>query len=87
MYPRKGTIAVGSDADLVLFDPSRTLTIGDWPLYSRAGYDPFEGLLVTGVPVLTLSRGEVIAREGQLLGRPGRGKHVLRKRMTASAYG
>jgi dihydropyrimidinase len=87
LYPRKGTIAVGSDADLVLFDPSRTLTIGEWPLYSRAGYDPFEGLLVTGAPVVTLSRGEVIAREGQLLGRPGRGEHLLRKRMTASAYG
>jgi dihydropyrimidinase len=87
LYPRKGTIAVGSDADLVLFDPSRTLTIGDWPLYSRAGYDPFEGLVVTGVPVLTLSRGEIIAREGHLLGRPGRGEHLLRKRVAASAHG
>jgi dihydropyrimidinase len=87
LYPRKGTIAVGSDADLVLFDPSRTLTIGDWRLYSRAGYDPFEGLQVSGVPVLTLSRGEVVAREGQVLGRPGRGEHLLRKRLTALARG
>ena len=49
-------------------------------LHSRAGYDPFHGLTVTGVPVLTISRGEVIAREGQLSSTPGRGDHVLRAR-------
>lgn len=78
-YPRKGTIAVGSDADLVLFDPKRTMTLTEARLHSRAGYDPFHGLHVTGVPVLTMSRGEVIAREGQLVSRPGRGQHLLRR--------
>ncbi len=80
LYPRKGTIAVGSDADLVLFDPARTERIDARRLHSRAGYDPFEGFEVTGVPVLTVARGEIVAREGQLLSRPGRGQHLLRER-------
>ena len=80
LYPRKGTIAVGSDADLVLFDPARTEVIDERRLHSRAGYDPFHGRTVTGVPVMTLSRGAVIARGGELLSRPGRGRHVLRHR-------
>jgi dihydropyrimidinase len=80
LYPRKGTIAVGSDADLVLFDPARTERIDARRLHSRAGYDPFEGFDVTGVPVLTVARGEIVAREGRLLSSPGRGQHLLRKR-------
>jgi dihydropyrimidinase len=78
LYPRKGTIAIGTDADLVLFDPKRRMTVGDRPLHSRAGYDPFEGFQITGVPVVTLSRGEVVAREGELVGKPGRGEHLTR---------
>jgi dihydropyrimidinase len=80
LYPRKGTIAVGSDADLVVFDPRRTKTIDARRLHSRAGYDPFEGHQVTGVPTLTISRGEVIARDGELLSRAGRGLHLTRHR-------
>jgi dihydropyrimidinase len=79
-YPRKGTIAVGSDADIVIFDPQRSLTIDGSRLHSRAHYDPFHGLSVTGVPVLTMSRGEVIAREGELLSEAGRGLHLTRHR-------
>jgi dihydropyrimidinase len=79
-YPGKGSIAVGSDADLVLFDPRRSLTIDQTRLHSRARYDPFHGLTVTGVPVLTLSRGEVIAREGELVSEAGRGLHLTRQR-------
>src|SRR5437667_1631056 len=80
LYPKKGTIAVGSDADLVLFDPARTRVLDERRLHSRAGYDPFHGLEVRGVPVLTLSRGEIVARDGQLLSRPGRGQHLKRRR-------
>jgi dihydropyrimidinase len=80
LYPQKGTIAVGSDADLVLFDPARTETIDERRLHSRAGYDPFHGFEIRGVPVLTLARGEIIARDGELLSRPGRGKHLVRQR-------
>jgi dihydropyrimidinase len=54
--------------------------IDEGALHSRAGYDPFHGFTVTGVPVLTLSRGEIIARDGVLLSQPGRGRHVLRQR-------
>ena len=79
-YPRKGTIAVGSDADLVLFDPRKVETIDERRLHSRAGYDPFHAFTITGVPVLTVSRGEIIARNGELLSHPGRGQHLLRER-------
>jgi dihydropyrimidinase len=78
MYPRKGAVAVGSDADLVLFDPARRTTVNENRLHSRAGYDPFQGMAVTGVPVLTMSRGDVIARDGELLSRPGRGAFIPR---------
>jgi dihydropyrimidinase len=82
LYPRKGTIAVGSDADLVLFDPAGVERIDARRLHSRAGYDPFEGFDITGIPKLTLARGEIVAREGRLLSRPGRGQHLLRERRT-----
>ena len=87
LYPRKGTIAVGSDADLVLFDPKRVEIVDERRLHSRAGYDPFNGFKVVGVPVLTLSRGEIIAQEGQLLSQPGRGEHLLRRRGTETVAG
>jgi dihydropyrimidinase len=80
LYPRKGTIAVGSDADLVLFDPAQSGVVDERRLHSRAGYDPFHGFALRGRPVLTLSRGEVVARDGQLLSQPGRGRHLLRHR-------
>ena len=78
LYPRKGTIAVGSDADLVLFDPQRRETIAQARLHSRAGYEPCEGMECTGWPVLTLSRGEVVARDGTFVGAPGRGQLLRR---------
>jgi dihydropyrimidinase len=62
LYPRKGTIAKGSDADLLILDPDAKQTIDERVLHSRAGYDPFHGLEVRGVPRLTISRGEVVAR-------------------------
>ncbi len=85
LYPQKGTIAVGSDADLVLFDPARAGIVDERRLHSRAGYDPFNGFALQGLLVLTLARGEVIARDGQFVGQLGRGRHLLRHRSHTGA--
>jgi len=79
LYPRKGTIEVGSDADLVLFDPERRATVSQSRLHSRAGYEPCEGMEVIGWPVATFSRGELIAKDGEVVGRPGRGQLLKRQ--------
>ena len=78
LYPRKGTIAVGSDADLVVFDPQRTRRIEGSMLKSNADYSVYEGWQVTGWPVVTLRRGEVVFCDDEVLGRPGSGTIVQR---------
>jgi dihydropyrimidinase len=79
LYPRKGTIAVGSDADIVAFDPNASTTIRARDMHSAADWDPFEGWQVTGWPRLTMSRGEIIVDGGKVLGQPGRGQLLKRK--------
>jgi dihydropyrimidinase len=79
LYPRKGTIAIGSDADLVLFDDDRRETVSQARLHSRAGYEPCEGMEVIGWPVATFSRGELIAKDGEIVARPGRGQLLKRQ--------
>ena len=78
LYPRKGSIAPGFDADLALWDPNRRETIRQEILHHGSDYTPWEGFPVTGWPVMTISRGEVIAEEGRILGEPGRGRIVER---------
>lgn len=79
LYPRKGTIAIGSDADLAIWDPAKRVTITNKNLHHNVDYTPFEGLEVQGWPETVLSRGEVVASNGAFLGAPGRGRFLERR--------
>jgi dihydropyrimidinase len=78
LYPRKGTIAVGSDADLVVLDPALRRTIDGSAMYSRAGYSAYDGREVSGWPRFTISRGEVVLEDGEVLAAEGRGQWLHR---------
>jgi dihydropyrimidinase len=78
MYPRKGALQVGADADVVLFDPSARRTIRAAEMHSACDYDPYEGWDVRGWPELVISRGEVVFEDGRVTGRPGRGVLIPR---------
>ncbi len=78
IYPRKGAIAVGSDADLVIWDPEATKTISADKQASAIDYNVFEGFEVTGLPRYTLSRGEIVFREGNIEAEDGRGRFIER---------
>jgi dihydropyrimidinase len=78
LYPRKGTIAVGSDADLVIFDPHRKHTISAATHHMRVDYSMFEGIQVTGMPDVVLSRGRVVVEGDKFLGRAGQGEFLRR---------
>jgi dihydropyrimidinase len=78
LYPRKGTIAVGSDADLVIFDPKRKHTISAKTHHMRVDYSMFEGITVTGTADTVLSRGRVVVDRDKFLGRAGAGEFLRR---------
>ena len=80
LYPRKGTIAVGSDADLVVWDPNKQLRLSLENLHMRADYAAFPDKVVTGAPKTVLSRGEVVVHDGKTLAKPGRGRFLKRGR-------
>jgi dihydropyrimidinase len=80
LYPRKGTIAVGSDADIVVFDPERRHTISASTHHSKSDYNLFEGTEVTGTPVIVLLRGQVLVEGNELVAQPGIGQFVKRAR-------
>jgi dihydropyrimidinase len=79
MYPKKGSIGIGFDADVVLWDANRKETIRQDLMHHGPDYTPYEGLAVTGWPVMTILRGKVIAEEGKILGEPGDGTFLKRE--------
>jgi dihydropyrimidinase len=80
---RKGRILPGYDADLVVFDPHRRVTLSATNLHSNIDHSTYEGVEVQGYPVVTISRGEVLVAEGALEVEPGRGRFVERSYMSA----
>jgi dihydropyrimidinase len=78
LFPRKGTIAVGSDADIVIFDPDEEMTISATTHHMRVDYSAYEGMKVRGVTKTVLSRGEVVIEEGKYVGRKGHGSFLKR---------
>jgi dihydropyrimidinase len=76
LYPRKGTIAVGGDADLAIWDPDKSVTITQSMLHDAMDYTPYEGKQIKGWPVITLVRGEPVAEGGEFIGKAGQGRFL-----------
>ena len=79
LYPRKGTVAVGADADLVLWDPRARRIVREDDMFSRSGFSIYEGWDVTGWPVVTIRRGEVVYRDGEIVADAGSGVFLERE--------
>ncbi len=82
---KKGSIAIGMDADIAIWDPRREVTISQSLLHHGSDYTPYEGIAVTGWPVTTILRGQIVVRDGHLVGKPGQGGHVARERSALAA--
>ena len=80
LYPKKGVIAVGSDADIVMIDPEKEVTITKSMLHEKVDYTLYEGFKVKGYPVMSMVRGTVVTKDGELLVKPGFGQMVRRGR-------
>jgi dihydropyrimidinase len=79
LFPRKGTIAIGSDADIVIFNPTEQQTISATTHHMRVDYSMFEGIQITGIPKTVLSRGKSVIEAGKFVGRPGSGQFLRRQ--------
>jgi dihydropyrimidinase len=84
LFPQKGTLWPGSDADIVLIDPAANWTLTASQLHMAVDWSPYEGLDIEGAPVMTIARGEVIVEQGEFLGSEGRGRYVPRTAGAAS---
>ena len=85
LYPRKGSIAIGADADIAIWDPKRKVTLADSLMHDGARYTPYAGRTVTGWPATVLRRGEVVVKEGKLAAKPGSGSWLPRAGGPAAA--
>ena len=79
LWPRKGTIAVGSDADIVIFDPHQKRTLTQENLHMNVDYSPYEHITVRGYPVMTIAGGKVIVKDNEFVGQVGAGEFLERK--------
>jgi dihydroorotase (multifunctional complex type) len=78
LYPRKGALRIGSDADVVLVDTEQEHVLSNDHIVSKAGWTPFDGRRVKGRPVMTMLRGQVVAENGKVAAEPGGGRFVIR---------
>jgi dihydropyrimidinase len=76
LYPRKGAIRVGSDGDIVIWDPKMKKAIRDEDMFSNAKYSTYAGWMITGWPKTTVRRGEVVFDNGKIVAKPGSGKFI-----------
>jgi len=79
LYPRKGSLKIGADADLVIFDPEKKLTLSKNLLHEQVDYSPYEGLELVGYPQMTISRGRTLVQDGQFTGPKGQGRYLAGK--------
>jgi len=84
LYPRKGTIAVGADADLVIWDTDTPVTITNGMLHHACDYTPYEGMELAAWPALTLSRGKTVWKDGEMCAEPGHGQFIACERPAAA---
>lgn len=80
LYPNKGTLTVGTDADIIIFDPNKKVRLGADTLHMGSDYSPYEGIEVQGYPATTILRGNIIVENGQFLGKEGAGQFIKRQK-------
>jgi dihydropyrimidinase len=85
LYPTKGSLTVGSDADLVVIDPKKRVRMSAENLHSKIDYSIYDGITTEGYPVLTVSRGEIVMEDGDFVGRKGRGRFLARSLRKSAA--
>jgi dihydropyrimidinase len=84
LYPRKGSLAIGADADIAIWDPEREVTVSQSILHDNMDYTPYEGMKVKGWIDTTISRGEIVSIKGEPLAKPGRGRFLPKDKPDAA---